>query len=84
MPQPTDWHPADVKAALEKRGYSLARISRELGLKPTTANAVFQKRYPRVQERIGRILDMHPSWIWPSRYDESGNPRYIRPPKARS
>ncbi|EDT5506064.1 transcriptional regulator, partial [Salmonella enterica] len=35
MTQP-DWHPADIIAALRKRGTSLAALSREAGLASAT------------------------------------------------
>ncbi|HAG2323187.1 TPA: transcriptional regulator, partial [Salmonella enterica subsp. enterica serovar Typhimurium] len=31
-----DWHPADIVAALHKRGTSLAKLSREAGLASST------------------------------------------------
>ncbi|WP_201474796.1 helix-turn-helix domain-containing protein, partial [Escherichia coli] len=40
MTQP-DWHPADIMAALRKRGTSLAAVSRRAGLASSTlANAI--------------------------------------------
>ena len=36
-----DWHPADIIAALHKRGTSMAAVSREAGLASSTlANAL--------------------------------------------
>ncbi|MEA6564026.1 cell morphology transcriptional regulator XreR2, partial [Salmonella enterica subsp. enterica serovar Muenster] len=33
---PSDWHPADIIAALKKRGTSLAAVSRNAGLASST------------------------------------------------
>ncbi len=71
---PEDWHRADIKAALEKQGYSLADISKLEGLQPLTANNVLRKPYPRIESRIASILGFEPQDIWPSRYDANGRP----------
>ncbi len=40
-----DWHPADIIAALKKRGTSLAEVSRNSGLASSTlTNALLSRR----------------------------------------
>ncbi|ACL05269.1 putative transcriptional regulator, Nlp [Desulfatibacillum aliphaticivorans] len=71
---PRDWNPWDIKAALGKAGYTLADIGRQEGLAPRTANNVFRKPYPRIERAIAEVLGTVPQAIWPTRYDDSGNP----------
>ncbi len=64
----SDWHPADIKAALEKRGISLAQLGREAQLKEGTLNNAFRVKYPKAERIIATALEMQPEQIWPSRY----------------
>ncbi|MCL2895920.1 helix-turn-helix domain-containing protein [Brenneria tiliae] len=59
-----DWHPADIIAALKKRGTSMAAVSRNAGLASSTlANAL-----PKGERLIAEALGVEPEQIWPSRY----------------
>lgn len=69
-----DWHKADVKAALEKRGWSLRGLAAHLGLHHRTLNQAFQQSYPASERRIADALGVHPMTIWPSRYNPDGTP----------
>lgn len=69
-----DWHPADIKAALAKRGFSLARIARENGYVDTSPSKVFLKQWPAMEVIMAGIIGMAPKDIWPTRYDNEGNP----------
>jgi Ner family transcriptional regulator len=69
-----NWHPADIKAALAKRGYSLTRIAVENGYTVTSPSQVFIKPWPAMEEIMANIIGFPPQSIWPSRYDKSGNP----------
>jgi Ner family transcriptional regulator len=64
-----DWHPADVKAALEKRGSSLAEVERKNGYSVGTASHLWTRRYPKLQTAVARELNLDPWDIWPTRYD---------------
>lgn len=68
IPAAHDWHKADVKAALEKAGFSLSRLSRESGLQAGTLRKVFVMPYPKAQRIIARAIGVDPRDIWPSRY----------------
>lgn len=71
-----DWHPADIKAALNKRGITLAGIARAHGLSDSTSlSACFVKSYPANERRIADALGIHPKVIWPSRYYPNGEPK---------
>ncbi|MGE6433119.1 helix-turn-helix domain-containing protein [Shewanella baltica] len=63
-----DWHKADIKAALEKRGTSIAKLTQEAELKKGTFNNVFRVKYPKAERIIATALEMQPEQIWPSRY----------------
>lgn len=67
---PQDWHPADIKAALEKRGWSLRRLAAHHGYSPSMVIHALHKPYPNAERLIAAALDLTPEAIWPSRYDE--------------
>jgi len=63
----SDWHKADIVAALKKRGTSLAQLSRDSGLASgTLANALIRP-WPKGEQIIASALDLSPDHIWPSR-----------------
>lgn len=75
MSKPTayDWHPADIKAALEKRGWTFARIAREHGYTcVATPCDVLRKPYAIMEQIVAGIIGVRPQDIWPSRYDSNG------------
>lgn len=74
-----DMHPADLKALLEKRGLSLAQVSRAAGYSPTAAGRALRTPWPALEEVIAEALDLEPMQIWPSRYDTSGIPKKYLP-----
>ncbi len=64
-----DWHPADVLAALKKRGRTLAGLSVQHGYHPTAAGKALKRPWPAMEAIIAEALNLHPAVIWPSRYD---------------
>lgn len=82
-------HPEDIKAAIRKRGSSLAALARaqELEGKPAiTIQALSQALHARVSARcediIADFLEVPPSAIWPSRYRANGTRIGNTPRKA--
>lgn len=69
-----DWHPADVKAALEKAGWSLRRLSRHHGYLSDWFKHAFRRPSPIAEGIIAAAINLHPAMIWPSRYDAAGHP----------
>ncbi|EFE97532.1 helix-turn-helix domain-containing protein [Serratia odorifera] len=63
-----DWHPADVIAALRKRGTTLAAVSRRAGLSSSTLANALSRPWPKGEWLIADALSIHPAEIWPSRY----------------
>ncbi|RYC47419.1 helix-turn-helix domain-containing protein [Pectobacterium zantedeschiae] len=66
-----DWHPADIIAALKKRGTTLAAVSREAGLASSTLANALTKHWPKGEKLIAEALGASPAEIWPSRYRKS-------------
>lgn len=70
----TDWHQADIIAALRKRNTSLAAVSRAAGLSSSTLANALTRPWPKGEKLIAEALDIAPSIIWPTRYfDAEGN-----------
>lgn len=65
---PKGWHPADIKAALAKKGYSFARIAREHGYGDNSPNAVLRRPWAPMEEIVAGIIGVAPQTIWPHRY----------------
>lgn len=63
-----DWHPADVIAALRKKGTSLAAVSRNAGLSSSTLANALSRPWPKGEWLIAKAISVHPAEIWPSRY----------------
>ncbi|MBJ7222576.1 MULTISPECIES: helix-turn-helix domain-containing protein [unclassified Brenneria] len=63
-----DWHPADIIAALRKKGTTLAAVSRAAGLSSSTLANALTRPWPKGEWLIADALGIHPSEIWPSRY----------------
>ena len=64
--QNRDWHPADVVAALRKRGSSLRKVAHAHGY--TQIQNVLVRPWWAVEQLVGQALGMAPEQIWPSRY----------------
>lgn len=73
---PTDWHPADIKAALAKKGYTFARIAREHGYCSNSPNSVLWVGWKPMERIVADIVGVQPEEIWPSRYG-AAPPRFI-------
>lgn len=63
-----DWHRADIVSALHKKGWSLASLSREVGLSARTLNGALNRSYPKAERIIAEVIGVAPEAIWPERY----------------
>lgn len=73
-----DWHPADVKAALHKKGITLAGLAEAYGLKESSSlSATFTRSLPTNEKRIADAIGVHPQVIWPSRYNADGSRKLV-------
>ncbi|MBI0276285.1 helix-turn-helix domain-containing protein [Hafnia alvei] len=71
--QETDWHKADILAALKKKKISVAYLSRSYGLADGTLLNALNKKWPRGELIIANAIGLTPQEIWPSRYyDQNG------------
>ncbi|AIP94651.1 helix-turn-helix domain-containing protein [Salmonella enterica] len=64
----SDWHSADIIAALKKQGTSLSAVSRQAGLASSTLANALTRRWPKGERLIADALGVSPEQIWPSRY----------------
>ena len=74
-PIPQDWHPADIKAALEKAGWSLQQLSLAHGYVTGSLRMALRNPWPKAEAIIATTLGHAPDQIWPSRYGPDGNPK---------
>lgn len=63
----SDWHPADVKAALEKRGFSLRQLAHAHGY--SHFQRVLTTHWWAAEQIVAAALNLQPAQIWPSRYE---------------
>ncbi|HHR6443363.1 TPA: helix-turn-helix domain-containing protein [Providencia alcalifaciens] len=67
----TDWHRADIVAALHKQGLSLSRLSVAAGLSASTLRNALRAPYPRAEQIIAEAIGVPANEIWPSRYPQN-------------
>lgn len=61
-----DWHPADIKAALEKRGLSLRALAKQYDY--SHIQRVLQGPWWAAEQIVARAIGVPAAKIWPSRY----------------
>lgn len=61
-----DWHPADIKAALEKRGLSLRALAKQYEY--SHIQRVLQGPWWAAEQIVARAIGVPAQKIWPSRY----------------
>ena len=76
-----DMHPADIKCALEKAGWTLRQLSTQNNMNSTVCTKALKHRWPRAEKIIADALNLQPWDIWPTRYNENNEP--IRLPMGR-
>ena len=70
----TDTDPEDIKAAIRKKGISMARLADTAGLSPQLLSLTMRAAVSeRAEQVIAEFLEMHPMKIWPSRYRRDGS-----------
>jgi len=72
-----DWHPADIIAAIRKKGSTLTALSRESGLGSSTLSNTLSRRWPKGELIIATALETQPWVIWPSRYHDPVTHEFI-------
>lgn len=71
----SNWHPADIKAALDKVGWSLRQLSLHSGLSANAVGHALRRPYPRAELIIASAIGYKPNEIWPTRYNSEGQPK---------
>jgi len=66
----SDWHRADVIAALKKRGMNITALSRDNGLAAGTLANALRAPWPKGEKIIADALGLEPRDIWPTRYSQ--------------
>lgn len=66
--QPDDWHPADIGAALKKRGTNMSALSEANGYTRNGLRNALYRHYPKAERIIAGAIGVKPQDIWPSRY----------------
>jgi Ner family transcriptional regulator len=80
-----DWHPADIKASLEKHGLTHSGLSRNHGYHSSAAGIAIRSGWPEMERLIAKKLGVSPATIWPSRYNNEGYPlKYAIPRRRRT
>ena len=64
----TDWHRADIIAAIRKQGTTLAAVAREHSLASNTLQNALRVSWPKGERIIANVIGVAPEDIWPSRY----------------
>jgi Ner family transcriptional regulator len=72
-----DWHPSDIKSALEKKGTNLSQLSRACGLKSRTLGNALRIPYIKAEVIIADCIGVEPEIIWPSRYQKLRGKRHV-------
>lgn len=74
-PAREDWNKADIKAALEKAGWTCRKLAKAHNMAHSYFSDTFTRPNPRAQAIMAKVIGYTPSTIWPSRYDKDGNPK---------
>ncbi len=71
----SDWHRADIKAALEKKGWSVRSLSITSGYEPGSLKFALHRPWPAAEAKIAEAIGVPAPRIWPSRYHRDGTPK---------
>lgn len=66
--QLSDWHQADIIAALKKRGTNLSALSEKNGYSRNNLRNALYRPYPKAERIIAGAIGVQPADIWPTRY----------------
>ena len=73
-----DWHPADVVAALHKRGITLRKLAEQHNVAAPSIVCALRRRSLPAERRIAEAIGIAPQEIWPSRYNPDGSRQDLR------
>lgn len=73
-----DWHPADIVAALHKRGLTLRKLAERCEVSPPAVIKALRERNLPSERRIAEAIGIPAQAIWPSRYNPDGSRADLR------
>ena len=73
-----DWHPADIVAALHKRGLTLRTLAKQRGVAAPTVIKALRERNLLSERCIAEAIGVPANVIWPSRYNPDGSRTDLR------
>ncbi|EPL8341608.1 MULTISPECIES: helix-turn-helix domain-containing protein [Morganellaceae] len=65
----SDWHPADIKAEISKRGFTFRDLSIAAGYAPDSLKGVLRTPSVPYEKVISDVIGVPAEEIWPSRYE---------------
>lgn len=74
-PAAKDWHKADIKAALERAGYTLRGLAAAHSLPPHHFQSALWVPRPKPEAVLAAVIGVPAHEIWPSRYQPDGTRR---------
>ena len=73
-----DWHKADIKAALAKKGWSMRQLALKHGYSSgSTLTQAFYRSFPKAEKIIADELGLTPKDIWPSRVEARSHRKIV-------
>ncbi len=76
------WHPADIKALIQKRGATLTGLAVEAGASEGACRTAIVRRNEPGETIISRFLGIPAHELWPDRYHADGVRRDLRRERA--
>ncbi len=71
-----DWHPADILAALHKRGITLRALAKQFGLTSSTSlSRAMTHSYPANEKRLADAAGVPVQEMFAARYHPDGTPK---------
>lgn len=68
-PATKDWHKADIRAAVHRRGLTFRGLALANGYRSVDAiSQCLHRPYPKAQRILAAAIEEQPENIWPSRY----------------
>lgn len=67
-----EYHPEDIKAAVRKRGTTLAHLSREAGLCSAACSLSLRHPIPAANRAVAAFLGLALHQLWPQWYTPAG------------
>lgn len=74
-----DWHREDLKAAVRKRGTTIAALASRHGIKPSALLRTLVVPRESGERIISDFIGVPPQRIWPSRYHKDGRRKRPQP-----